>query len=130
TLQLETQISLVKTGPTSYEKRLPEGSKQIFNLSDGEPTYPRKIFMTQSVDPQGNSLTYTYDGTFRLVAVTDALGQVTTLTYGLTADPFKITQVTDPFGRSATFEYNASNQLWKITDTIGLISQFTYDSGD
>ena len=86
--------------------------------------------MTQSVDPQGNTLTYTYDGTFRLVAVTDALGQVTSLTYGLAADPLKITRVTDPFGRSATFEYNASNQLWKITDTIGLISQFTYDSGD
>jgi len=130
TPQLETQTSLVKTGPTAYEKRFPDGSKQIFNLSDEGPTYPRKIFMTQSVDPQGNTLTFTYDGTFRLVAVTDALGQVTTLTYGLAADPLKITRVTDPFGRSATFDYNASNQLWKITDTIGLISQFTYDSGD
>lgn len=130
TLQLETQTSLAKTGPTAYEKRFPDGSKQIFNLSDGAPTYPRKIFMTQSADPQGNLLTYTYDGTFRLVAVTDALGQVTTLTYDLAGDPLKITRATDPFGRSATFEYNASNQLWKITDTVGLISQFTYDPGD
>ena len=52
--QLETHVSLAKTGPTSYEKRFPDGSKQIFTLSDGASVYPRKIFMTQSVDPQGN----------------------------------------------------------------------------
>jgi len=128
--QLETQESLVKVGSDSYEKRLPDGSKQILNLSDGAPVYPRKIFMTQSVDAQGNALTYTYDGSFRLVAVTDALGQVTTLSYELGSDPLKVTKVTDPFGRTATLQYNAAGQLWKITDTIGLVSQFTYGSGD
>jgi RHS repeat-associated protein len=128
--QLETQVSLVKTGPTSYEKHFPDGSKQVFALSDGASVYPRKIFMTQSVDPAGNSLTYTYDGSFRLVAVTDALGQVTTISYELTADPLKITKITDPFGRIARFEYNANWQLWKITDSIGLVSQFTYGTGD
>jgi RHS repeat-associated protein len=128
--QLQTQTSLIKTGATSYEKRFADGSKQIFNLSDGATVYPRKIFMTQSIDPQGNSLTYTYDGTFRLVAVTDALGQVTALSYELGSDPLKITKVTDPFGRVATLQYNATGQLWKITDTIGLVSQFTYGAGD
>ncbi|HEX4662635.1 MAG TPA: hypothetical protein VH144_03400, partial [Candidatus Saccharimonadales bacterium] len=86
--------------------------------------------MTQSVDPHGNALTYTYDGSFRLVAVTDALGQVTTLSYELGSDPLKVTKVTDPFGRVTTLQYNANGQLWKITDTIGLVSQFTYGSGD
>lgn len=128
--QLETQDSLVKIGSDSYEKRRPDGSKQIFNLSDGASVYPRKIFMTQSVDAQGNALIYTYDGTFRLVAVTDALGQVTTLGYELGSDPLKITKVTDPFGRIATLQYNANGQLWKITDTIGLVSEFSYGSGD
>ncbi len=128
--QLETQENLVKTGSDSYEKRRRDGSKQIFSLSDGASVYPRKIFMTQSIDPQGNSLTYTYDGTFRLVAVTDALGQVTTLSYELGSDPLKVTKVTDPFGRVAILQYNASGQLWKITDTIGLVSQFSYGSGD
>jgi len=128
--QLETQDSLVKIGSDSYEKRRSDGSKQIFNLSDGAAVNPRKIFMTQSIDPQGNALTYTYDGTFRLVAVTDALGQVTTLSYELGSDPLKITKVTDPFGRVATLQYNANGQLWKITDTIGLVSEFSYGSGD
>ncbi len=128
--QLETQETLVKTGANSYEKRLSDGSKQIFSLSDGAAVYPQKIFMTQFVDAHGNALTYTYDGSFRLVAVTDALGQVTTLSYELGSDPLKITKVTDPFGRVATFQYNANGQLWKITDTIGIVSQFTYESGD
>ena len=37
--------------------------------------------MTESIDPQGNKLTFTYDAQLRLVAITDALGQVTTLAH-------------------------------------------------
>jgi uncharacterized protein RhaS with RHS repeats len=59
----------------------------------------------------GNAITLTYDSTMRIVAITDAIGQVTTLEYGNTADSFKITKVTDPFGRSATFDYNSSNLI-------------------
>ena len=127
--QRETQVSLVKLGVDQYEKRFPDGSRQIFAFSDAAPV-ARKLFMTQSIDPHGNALAYSYDGTFRLVAVTDAIGQVTTLSYELTADPLKVTKVTDPFGRVATLEYNEAGQLWKITDSIGLISEFTYDTGD
>lgn len=128
--QMQTQVILVKTGTNLYEKRFPDGSKQIFSLSDGAAVYPRNIFMTQSVDAHGNALTYTYDASFRIVAVTDALGQVTTLTYGLSGDPLKITKVTDPFGRYTTLEYNGASQLWKITDTVGLVSQFAYGPSD
>jgi RHS repeat-associated protein len=128
--QFETEVVLVKTGASSYEKRFPDGSRQIFDLSDGATVYPQMIFMTQSIDPQGATLTYTYDGSFRLVALSDALGQVSTLSYELAGDPLKVTKVTDPFGRFATLEYNAAGLLWKITDTIGLVSAFTYLSGD
>jgi RHS repeat-associated protein len=127
--QRETQESLVKIGLDQYEKRFPDGSKQIFALSDGAPV-SRKLFMTQSIDPLGNTLTYTYDGTFRVVAVTDAIGQVTTLSYELASDPLKVTKVVDPFARQAVLEYNGAGQLWKITDSIGLTSEFTYGSGD
>jgi RHS repeat-associated protein len=125
----ETQVSLVKVGTDQYEKRFPDGSKQIFTVSDGAG-FARKIFMSQSLDPNGSALIYTYDASFRLVAVTDALGQVTTLSYELSNDPLKVTKVTDPFGRRAIMEYNQAGQLWKITDSIGLISQFTYQTGD
>src|SRR5205814_8088081 len=112
----------------AYEKRFPDGSKQIFTLSDGATSYPRKIFMTQSVDPVGNAVTIGYDSSFRITAITDALGQVTTVSYELSGDPLKITKVTEPFstGRLATFAYNANGQLTTITDEIGIQSVFTY----
>lgn len=121
---------LRRTSPTSYERRLPDGSFEIFNRSDGATSFPRKIFMTRLIDQSGNAADLSYDANLRLSTVTDALGQPTTLSYELPGDPLKITRVTDPFGRLATFEYNASDQLMKITDVIGLQSQFDYDTGD
>jgi RHS repeat-associated protein len=121
---------LRRTSPTSYERRLPDGSIEVFNRPDGATSFPRKVFMTQTIDRVGNTVNLTYDATLRLVSVRDALGQVTTLSYELTSDPLKITKVTDPFGRFATFEYNASRQLIKITDVIGITSEFAYEAGD
>jgi YD repeat-containing protein len=48
------------------------------------------------MDSQGNAVTLTYDANLRLVAVTDAIGQVTTLTYGLATNSTAITKVDWP----------------------------------
>jgi len=119
---------LVRASASSYEKDFPDGSKQIFNLSDGSASFPRKIFMTQWIDPAGNAVTIGYDSSFRINTITDALGQVTTLSYELAGDPLKITKVKEPFptGRTATFTYNGNGQLTMITDEIGIQSKFTY----
>src|SRR5436190_20723037 len=127
----ESRAVLVRITATNYERRLSDGSKQIFDLSDGAAT-DRKLFLTKEVDAAGNTLTYTFDGSFR----TDAIGQVTTFSYGSTnsldARFYLISKVTDPFGRYATFDYSHISSQWrlvKITDVIGLTSEFTY-SGD
>jgi RHS repeat-associated protein len=117
------------SSPLRYERRMPDGSMEVFEQVDGASTFPRKVFLTRIQDPQGNVLTFTYDSSLRLTAVTDAIGQVTTFSYELTADPLKITKVTDPFGRFARFEYGAG-KLVKVTDVVGLDSQFEYGSGD
>jgi RHS repeat-associated protein len=124
----QSHATLVKTGAASYERRLPDGSKEVFALSDGATSYPRRIFMTQMVDAAGNAVTIGYDASFRVTTITDALGQITTLSYELPGDPLKVTKVTDPFGRFATFEYT-NGQLTRITDEIGIQSQFTYTTG-
>ncbi|HAF15738.1 MAG TPA: hypothetical protein DCK99_19005 [Blastocatellia bacterium] len=123
----QSHAVLARSSPTSYEKRFPDGSKQVFNLSDGSTSSPRKIFMTQWVDPAGNAVTLSFDSSFRITTITDALGQVTTLSYELSGDPLKITKVAEPFptGRSATFTYT-NGQLTTITDEIGIQSIFTY----
>jgi hypothetical protein len=124
----QSHATLVKTGTASYERRLPDGSKEVYGLSNGGASYPRRIFMTQVIDPAGNSISIGYDASFRVTTLTDALGQVTNISYELAGDPLKITKVTDPFGRFATFEYT-NGQLTKITDVIGIQSQFTYTAG-
>ncbi len=125
------QTRLTRTGTNSYEMLSPDGSKKIFGQSNGSVGTSRKVFLTQLVDPFGNAVTLTYDANLRLVAITDAIGQVTTLSYDLFGDDgmYLVTKVTDPFGRFATFEYDFGFQvirLVKITDVIGLTSQFVY----
>jgi YD repeat-containing protein len=76
-----TTLTRTSSSPIRYERRLPDGSKEVFAQSDGASGYPRRVFLTESIDPQGNALTFTYDELSRLVAVTDALNQVTTIAY-------------------------------------------------
>ena len=80
--------------------------------------------MTQWIDPAGNSIQFTYDNTFRLTTVTDALNQTTIISHlsnnpGVLPDYYLISRVTDPFGRSATFDYQ-NGQLVAIHDAIGV----------
>jgi YD repeat-containing protein len=135
------QTLLIRTSTNSYEMLWPDGSKLVFSQPDASIGSSRKVFLSQVLDPADNAVTLTYDPNFRLVAITDAIGQVTTVAYGLTNDLYKITQVTDPFGRFATFEYTTLKipitgttsttnilALGKITDVIGLSSQFHYEA--
>jgi RHS repeat-associated protein len=124
--QVLDQTLLTRTSPSSYALLSPDGSGLVFGQSDGGVA-TRRIFLTQVVDPVGNAVTLTYDSDLRITAITDAIGQQTTLEYGNAADTFKVTTVTDPFGRSATFAYNTALQLISITDVLGLVSAFTYD---
>ena len=73
---------LVRTSSSTYEKRFPNGSREVFSQSDGSTLYPRRIFLTRVVDASGNSVTLTYDGNLRITSITDSLGQTTNLTYG------------------------------------------------
>ena len=82
------------------------------------------------IDPQGHSVELTYDSSFRLVSITDAIGQVTTLDYLDSANPLRITKVTDPFGRFATMTYDALGRMVTVTDTVNMSASFTYAAGD
>jgi YD repeat-containing protein len=123
---------LVRTSesPLRFERWLTDGSVEVYGQSDGAAPGWRRVFLTELRDPQGQALTFTWDAQLRLVAVSDALGQVTTLAYEHPTDPLKITRVTDPFGRTATFTYTAAGQLESLTDAIGLTSRVTYGASD
>jgi YD repeat-containing protein len=128
--RVRAQLVRVSTAPIRYERRLPDGGVEVYGLPDAAPVGQRRVFLTEVRDPHGAALTLTYDAQYRLVALTDALGQVTTLTYGWGADPLKITVVTDPFGRTAQFSYTPDGQLASITDVLGLTSSMAYQPND
>ncbi|MBK8220826.1 MAG: hypothetical protein IPK73_07375 [Candidatus Obscuribacter sp.] len=128
---LESQAQLVAMGGGVYERRLPDGSVETFNQADSSS--PPRIFMTEMKDPQGLTCQIQYDSNFRIVSITDAIGQVSTVSY-LSNTPgnpgfYKISGVTDPFGRSCSLAYDPSaTNLLSITDVINLKSQFAYDN--
>ncbi|MEW6735316.1 MAG: RHS repeat-associated core domain-containing protein [Acidobacteriota bacterium] len=135
---IKSRATLIWLSATSYERRLSDGSKEIYSQPDGATTYPRKVFLTQVIDPMSNSVSLTYEKpptqpgwrikTFRTDSITPA--QVTTLHYEMASDQNKITKITDPFGRSATFQYDSPlRRLIKIIDPVGIVSQFGYDGG-
>jgi YD repeat-containing protein len=103
---------------------------QYSDDSNGRLSTVTDRLLSQVVDPQGHTVTLTYDQSFRLVALTDALGQVTTLDYLDAADPLRLTKVTDPFGRAATFTYDPFGRLATLTDVAGLTASVRYGAGD
>ena len=122
-------VRIPPTGPaTSYERRLPDGSTEVYGLSNGAQKSPRIMFLTQVLDPAGNAATLQYDSQFRLTSVTDAMGRSTTFSYDLAQYPLLITRITDAFGRSSQLTYDANQRLASITDPIGITSSFTYSA--
>jgi RHS repeat-associated protein len=135
-LEPDTVKTLKRISSTRFELLDKNGSKRVFAQPNATVGANRKVFLTEIHDALGNKVTLTYDANYRLSHLTDALGQVTTFSYGLTSNSglaeYKIiTGVTDPFGRTASFEYDSSDRLVKITDVIGITSEFAYeDSAD
>jgi RHS repeat-associated protein len=118
---------ILSTNGVLVTRILADGSSEMYN--NGGTLTP--FFLTQTLDPAGNSLSFTYDSGFRMVAITDAIGQVTTFEHGLTNDIWKVTKITDPFGRFASFAYSgAGNELSSVTDVLGLTTTFTYDTNE
>jgi len=127
----KTRASLVKVSddPVRWERRLPDGTVEVYASPDRAASLPnRKTFLTQVIDPQGHTLSYTYDSSMRLVAATDSVGQVSTFEYLDASHPLLMTKMTDPFGRTALLTYNAPGELASITDAVGMTSTFAYDS--
>jgi RHS repeat-associated protein len=124
-------LTLTSASPAVYQRSLQDGSVEIYSQSDGSTSFPRNVFLTKIIDPQGNTLTLNYTtsgGHVLLASLTDATGRNTTFAYGSSTSPLLITSITDPFGRSAALTYNSGGQLSSITDVLGLTSTLTYDS--
>ena len=79
---------------------------------------------TSLVDRNGNTTTYAYDASDRLISITDPANLITTFTYtgGL------LSAVTDPAGRTTSFTHNAQGDLAQITFPDTATRIFGYDN--
>lgn len=129
--EVETGAQLVEVSnsPVVYERRFPDGSKDVYAASDNSTYYPRHIFLTERIDAHGNAVKLAYDSQSRLTTVTDTLGQAMTFHYDSSSQPLWLTTVSDAFGRTATLTYDATGRLNGITDAIGMTSSIAYDGG-
>lgn len=127
-----SQALLVDLGGGVYQRQMPDGSIQQYDLSDGAS--PAKIFMTKIFDPQGNQTDIQFDADFRITDIMDPIGEISTLTY-VSNTPgnsgfYKVSQISDPFSRTCDFSFDSSNtNLIMTTDVLGLQSKMFYDTG-
>lgn len=130
TPETRDQSLLVRTSasPIRYERRLPNGSIEVYAQSNGATVAPRRVFLTQLIDAAGNAVTLNYDSQLRLTSITDAVGRDTIFAYEMANQPLLVTKITDPFGRSAQLSYDSNGRLASITDVIGIQSSFHYNA--
>ncbi|MFP4352773.1 MAG: hypothetical protein ACLFTU_08080, partial [Puniceicoccaceae bacterium] len=75
------------SGSTAYPSReLANGAVQIFGHEVEIIGGPDLYFLTEYIDPRGNSILLHYDGQDRLVTIEDAMGREVTLEYDDTPD--------------------------------------------
>src|SRR5215467_8059792 len=109
--------------PTQFQMRTAEG--YTYNLDE-------KLGVTSLIDPNGNSLTFTYNGIIhssgksvaftrdsqgRITKITDPMGNVMSYNINPAGD---LVGFTDAVGNTSTFSYNATHGLLTITDPRGI----------
>ena len=101
--------------------RDPEGGETLY-------TYNALGQITRVELPSGDGSkreeTYEYDGRGRLIAKTDASGQVQRIEYNADGLPRKIT---NPEGHSWQRRYNASGQITETIDPLGNATKYSYN---
>ena len=112
-------------------RELPDGSIQVFGHEVEIIGGPDLFYLTELIDPQGNSIILSYDSNDRLTTIQDALGREVTLIYNDTpeaGDPdsiHRIRAVVLEDEREALFSYT-DGMLISVTDMAGMTSTFSY----
>ncbi|MCP3728122.1 hypothetical protein M3I53_34275 [Paraburkholderia sp. CNPSo 3272] len=114
-----------------FVRTLPDGTTQIFAQVDWlTSSQTARYFLTQVTDPQGHTVSLTYDSKMRLTTITDAVGRAIHLNYAQPGDPMKVSSVADPFGRTANFSYSADGHLLSAKDPGGIVSSYVWGKDD
>lgn len=110
----------IKNPDLTYSYREKDGTEYIFN-PDG--------FLTRIVDRNGNALTLDYDGSNRLLYVTDPAGRKLHFSYNQASKISQATIITsDPNDtRIFKYEYDQQGNLIRAIGPMGNTTSYTYD---
>lgn len=99
--------TLTPNGTQTWTLTFQNGEQRVFSYSSGS--------LTSIIDRNGNTTQLSYDGSNRLVTVTDPVSRSLTFTYGNSSFPNLVTSLSSSVGISFSYSY----------DTQGRLSQFT-----
>ena len=77
-------------------------------------TFHKDGRITKETDPNGNTITYTYDGEKKLVSMTDTAGGTLVFTYDTTVEK-KLISIKDGANRLTSYGYDSSGNLVSIS---------------
>jgi len=120
----DNYATLVKDGGGVVTITLKNKVELTFRSSDGK--------IVSEVDRNGNTMTYSYDGSDRLASYDDGEGRVRYFDYTGRTDgqPVGIREQNATTGRLTTLTYNNDDLLWKVTDPEGDVWEFLYNEDD
>ena len=114
---LRVRDTLETIGSNGYVLTSPDGLKTFFES-------PAHRHVTRIQDPNGNTLTFSYNGT-TLARITDASGRQLTLTY----EDNRVTVITDTNAtpsRTIQFQYDDRGHLSELIDPLGNATTYDY----
>jgi RHS repeat-associated protein len=106
--------TLIRSPDGTYARSLKDGTTIHFNAQG---------LQTSVVDRNSNITSYAYDAGGKLIAITDPIGLVTTLTYS----SGKLQRITDPAGRQTLFQFDSAGNLSRISNPDNTFLTYGYD---
>lgn len=112
--------TLTQNGTSTWTLAFQNGEQRIFSYTSGS--------MISIKDRNGNTTTLSYDGSNRLVTVTDPASRTLTFTYGNSNFPNQTTSVNSSVGISYSYSYDTQGRLIQVTKPDQTTVSFTYNS--
>ena len=103
----------------TYTLSLKGGDQRVFN-SNG--------ILTSLLDRNGNKTTLAYDGSQRLITVTDPASRTLTFNHTDPNNPGQVTSINDAVGTIATYTYDAGHHLTTATYADSSVTNYAYDT--
>lgn len=110
--------------PTQWTLTFQNGEKRLFDGTFGNPTSGN---LTDIIDRNGNDTHLTYDGTGRLVTVTDPASRHLYFGYGSGTSRL-VTSVTSDVGLTLSYTYDTQSRLTQVTNPDLSTLNFAYDA--